>query len=105
MARRFASSSDYVGDFSTCSPGTSMSAYAWVKNPSANGRINTHTQWRIDFDASTRFRVVRNWSGATAVWHGDMTGITTANWNHYAFTYDGTSSSNAPIIYINGNSV
>ena len=105
MARRFASTNDYIGDFATVAATTAMSVYGWVKNPSASGRIATHAQWIFLFDASQRIQLVREWASGTAIWHGDMTGITLANYNHYAITYDGASSANDPLIYINNQPV
>jgi len=80
-----------------------MSVYGWVRNPAggAAARIATHAQWIFLFDSSTRIQFVREWASGTAIWHGDMTGITLANYNHYAVTYDGASSANDPLFYIN----
>lgn len=54
---------------------------------------------------SGRFGVTARWSGALAAWYTNSAYATTGQWYHFAVTYDNASTSNDPIIYVNGASV
>lgn len=52
-------------------------------------------------------RYFHNWSGSSfeyAIWHGSTLLNATSTWYHIAIAYDRSSTSNAPIIYVNGSS-
>ena len=63
------------------------------------GDPGTDTNWRL----VVQFR----WSGAFARWitDDDATTYTTGSWQHICITYDGGSTDNDPIVYIDGVSV
>lgn len=59
------------------------------------------------FDASNgadlKLIYQRMWSTGTGTWSVNGGGVTaTGTWNHVVITYDSTSTSNDPVIYING---
>lgn len=54
----------------------------------------------VNNNLHTSYNYSRNWSGATADWEIAQPG--TGSWNHVGVTYDGGSSANTPVMYLNG---
>jgi hypothetical protein len=55
--------------------------------------------------SSGRVAYFANWSGSTAVWYPTSATFSSGTLTHLAITYNGSSSGNAPTIYINGSPV
>lgn len=110
MARTFgANNTDVV----TCATTPSMTTVAtilyWFKGHSATSTFPRvlDAGARIDalVQASTgNIRFERNWTGAFAQWEVTAAnhGMTMADWNHVAWVYDGSLTTNDPTCYVNG---
>lgn len=110
MARNFAIG---AGDFivtPTVNAVTLRTFAAWCylfSYPTPSGRA---WEWRdvagsnanIEFAVagSNVLRVTQNWSTTAGIW--TVPGPSTGVWAHVVFTYDGGSTANNPVVYING---
>lgn len=111
MALNFAASADKLTLAAFAIPSPALTYAAWVKDPPlANGgpRIieNTTPTTRFFFGSDGSLIFQRLWTG-TAEWtvsYASMGSPNWANWHHVAVTYDGTSSANTPIFYVDGAS-
>ena len=95
--------------------GTSVTCVAWVK-PSGAGEGNKGTifaqgtsaegrlKWQFDSSGTTKLRLLCNRVTTDGEWAFGSALSTTA-WSHVAVTYDGSSTTNDPVAYLNGVSV
>lgn len=84
-----------------------MTGYAWAKGPGASNDSIFDVSNRLTFWWSgTNLVISTSNSSNYGEWQiaEASLGITVADWNHYAFTYDDSSGTNDPILYINGQS-
>lgn len=54
---------------------------------------------------SGNLTITTRWSGSAGTWRTDSAYNTTGQWYHFAVSYDNSSTTNNPIIYVNGTSV
>jgi hypothetical protein len=107
MARLIAGDSDVLETASLTLPNT-MSWYAWEKNPGtvSSARAWDHLKGQVQLRGSAnRFLFQSVWSSVEGIWIVTSSVPTWANWNHFAVTYNGSSSANVPTFYINGSAV
>jgi len=77
--------------------------YAWWSNENGSDRI-----WEKNTTASTEalnlgvgdLRYQRTWTSGSVAWSTSLPSVNT--WHHIAVTYDSGSTSNAPLIYVDG---
>lgn len=109
MSRSFPNTTDFLRKLSFTTPTTAMSICFWVKNPNIN---DFYTYIRNDSVAyqlagsstgTGRIEFTRGWT-TPGVWRIDSAvhGMTFANWNHQAWTYNGASTANDALFYANG---
>ena len=113
----FDGSNDYV----TCGSHSSIddifdnggTAEFWIKPESDGegnfGRILDKNNWiinvRDESSGAVRLNFTHAFSSTSGSWKTTDRVITLNKWNHVAITYDGSSVSNDPIIYVDGKSV
>lgn len=110
MARSFPLTTDFIRFVGSFPSPAKMSVCWWVKNPSVNDfwtyMLNDVTRFTIagSTTGTNRIEFSRPFSTTTGIWNIDQAthGMTLANWNHYAFVYDGTSTANNCQFYANG---
>ncbi|MBI3418622.1 MAG: LamG domain-containing protein [Proteobacteria bacterium] len=120
MARGFGTTfgtnaNDRITGGTSVTKGTTLSIAAWVwRNGAGGGNVGTifavsdsvFTVPYVDlYTTSTTTRFEIGWStstGATAAWTCPV--LSNSVWHHLALTYDGGSTSNAPVMYIDGTS-
>ena len=108
MARGFNGSSDSaVSTFTTAQKAITTCSIAWWENLTANGQYirpyhwdTGGNDWRMEFDDSWGYVFVVGWSTAAGKW--SIAKPSTGSYHHIAITYDGSSTANDPVIYLNG---
>ncbi|HWA27366.1 MAG TPA: LamG-like jellyroll fold domain-containing protein [Lacunisphaera sp.] len=84
----------------------------WVK-PDSKGEASGGTwlakgfSWSLFANSGagsdeTGFEVNVEWSGATAKWRTDSTGLTLGSWHHVVLAYDASSTANDPALFVDG---
>lgn len=109
MARSYPNTTDFSKN-TTITPTVAMSLVFHCKNPSVNDFWTYLRQdafgYSVTGDTAGSNRVVfnRGWSTTVGAWYcdGATHGMTMANYNHFAWTYDGASTANDPLFYANG---
>lgn len=110
MARSFPNTTDFMRYSGTFPSPVKVSVCFWVKNPNLN---DFYTYVRNDSlslnlagntAGTNRIELTMGRSTTAGVWNIDQAthGMTLANWNHFAWTYDGSSTSNNALFYANG---
>lgn len=116
MARSFTASTDAVEYTTNIAATTAMSFCVWVKNPIATGTAAKllgcqEDQWRVSLNAEKygggtptagSLYFGRSWGSTDQATQVASPGVTWANWNHIAVTYDGAATGNAAKFYANG---
>ena len=87
------------------SSGTSkMSFSIWARSTSLARKrlIQFGNNNRINITTAGRASYTTTWDGATETWQTDAGVITVDTWHHIVVTYDASSDSNEPSIYVDG---
>ena len=108
MARNFTSATDKITVPNLA--GTTLSTVCgWAKNPvlgsaSQQGKVWNGRASLYFRSTSENLRFSRTWSTTSGIWECTSAnlGVNVADWNHYAWVYDGNSTSNVPTLYVNG---
>ena len=90
-----------------------LRSYAIWTYRNGNGGSSLGTMWDkseliafpdsfIHRSDTSSYRFLRKWDGADGIW--DITRPGTGAWVHIGVSYDGSSTSNAPVVYFNGSS-
>ncbi len=88
---------------------SSRTVCAWVQRTAGlaqhfvMGKDRYGANWGFGFEdvLDNKLSFIRNWSGSNAKWRGS-TAIVSGDMVHIAVTYSDSSTSNDPIIYLNG---
>src|ERR1700733_8758812 len=110
-------STDWLQGGSNITVGTTISQAAWiwinggggsnfgvVGGITPTGCSGATNGWVTNMDGGTSIMEVRRtWSGGGGVW--TWSAPATGGWHHWAITYDGSSISILPTVYIDGGSV
>lgn len=119
MARGFGSTfgtsntTDRIVGGTSITLGTTVSVSAWAYRNGAGGNsvggifdVDDGTKYMDLYfgSISTSFLFERDWSTAASTWRTPTNSFPTGSWKHICVTYDGSSSSNVPVMYINGAS-
>ena len=113
IARDFDGTDDkIVYTLATGQTGFTIVTVAWWEYLDSNAayrrafHLDAGTQdWRLEFDDSWGYAWIVPWTTAPsgrAAW--GITKPTTGSWHHICVTYDGSLTTNAPIMYVNGAS-
>lgn len=112
MARDFNGSSDISYTLNAGQTGfstVSIGFWEWLDNNDQYRRpfhwdTGGAQDWRLEFDNGWGYALLVPWStsdSGRSSW--SIAKPSTGSWHHLLITYDGSSSSNDPIFYINGN--
>ncbi len=90
-----------------------ISLACWIKSSGFSdlGRIFDKTAsdlvlWGYYYTAYDRFYIEADWTSyGSWYWDASSPNMDDGSWHHFALTYDGSSTANDPIVYIDGSSV
>ena len=97
------------GSDSTLDAITTVTLAAWVKadgyGETSGGRIIDKGHKLLLVSSTEKLRFIHLFSGTNGDWTSDSNALTLDAWHFVVVTYDNTSTSNAPVFYIDGQSV
>lgn len=116
MGRTIGAASDRIEYTGAIAATTAMSWCGWVKAPSVGDTTARmlacqEDQWRVNVNAEKygggtpaagALFFGRSWGTTDQLTEVQAPGATWADWNHVAVTYDGSATTNAAKIYLNG---
>lgn len=104
MGRNAFGDADRIATGTFTLPST-ISGYCWCKNPANAGNrahfLHHNAGFVFSVTSANLLELTHSWADGPDFQHrGTCSPGTMANWQHYAFTYDGANATNNPVLYV-----